>query len=104
MKRNKLILGVAAPILAAWIVRTKVSSERVPNAPDIATFVKLVYKPIIKKSANMALKGRYIDRDNPEKGRFTQADVNRILDKTWRAYYELAFYARVEQLKTLGNR
>jgi hypothetical protein len=104
MKTMKLILGLAAPILAVWAVRSKIGSEHVANAPEIATYVKLAYKPVIKWAANQVLKGRHLDRADPHKGRFTQTDVNRILDRTWLTYDELAPTAGVEELKTLGNR
>lgn len=104
MKGRVLVFGMAAPVLAVGAVRSKIRSERVPNAPNVATYVKVLYKPIVKKSASRILKGRYLDRGQPNKGRFTQIDVNRILDKTWRYYDELAPTAHVERLKTLGNR
>jgi hypothetical protein len=104
MKTLKLILALAAPILAVGAVRSKIRSERVANAPDVVTFVKLAYKPVVKWATNKIVKGRYLDRVQLDKGRFTQAEVNRIVDKTWRYYDELAPAAHVAQLKTQGNR
>lgn len=104
MKTTKLVLGLALPVLAAWAVRSKIRSERVANAPDVATYVKLTYKPAVKWAASRIVKGRYLDRVDLNKGRFTQTDVNRILDRAWSHYDELAPTAHVERLKTLGNR
>lgn len=104
MKTTKIILGLAVPVLAAWAVRSKIRSERVANAPDVVTYIKIAFKPSIKWAANRILKGRYLDREQLNRGRFTQTDVNRILDRTWQNYDELAPTAHVEQLKTLGNR
>lgn len=104
MKTTKLILTLAAPVLAAWAVHSKINSERVNNAPNIATYIKIAYKPAVKWAANRILKGRYLDRADLNKGRFIQADVNRILERTWRNYDDLAPAARVEQLETSGNR
>lgn len=104
MKTTKLILGLAVPILATWAIRSKIRSEHVPNAPDIATYIKLAYKPVVKWAANGALRGRYLDREQPTQGRFTRSVENRILGRAWRNYDELAPVAHVERLKTLGNR
>ena len=87
MKTVKLIVGLAAPILIAWVVRSKVRSEHVTHAPILATYTKLAYKPIVKWAANRVLKGRNLDRTDPHQGRFTEFDVNRILDRTWHTYY-----------------
>ena len=104
MKTVKLIVGLAAPILIAWVVRSKIRSEHVTHAPILATYTKLAYKPIVKWAANRVLKGRNLDRTDPHQGRFTEFDVSRILDRTWHTYDELAPAAGVEELKTLGNR
>ncbi|MBE0409196.1 MAG: hypothetical protein IBX69_05620 [Anaerolineales bacterium] len=104
MKTTRFILGLAVPVLTAWVVRAKVPSERVPDAPDLATYIKIAYKPIVKWSANRILKGRYLDRVDLNKGRFNQTDIDRVLENTWHNYDELAPTTHVERLKTLGNR
>jgi hypothetical protein len=104
MKTTKLILTLAAPVLAFWAVRSKIRSEHIDNASPAATFVKIVFRPLIKKAAYRSLQGRYIDRQELTKGRFTSRDVDRILEETWRHYDKLAPLAHVEELKTHGNR
>jgi hypothetical protein len=104
MKSIRLVLGLALPVVVIGAVRSRIRSERVPKTPALATYLKVTYKPAVKWAANRILKGRYLDRAELEKGRFTQTDIDRILDKTWRNYDELAPTAHVELLKTQGNR
>ncbi len=103
MKLTKPMVGLAALAPAAWLIR-KYRSEQVANAPAEATLLKLAGKPLFKWAADRALLGRYLDRNAPSRGRLTRDDVARILEQTWRNYDELAPGARVERLKTLGNR
>lgn len=104
MKNIKPILALAVLALAVWAARSKLRSERVANASTVATLLKITCKPIFKWAADRALSGRYLDRNEPNKGRFTRGDVDRILKQTWRNYDELVTNAHVERLKTLGNR
>lgn len=104
MNRTKFVLGFALPIVTAWAIRSKVRSERVADAPNIATYVKLEHKAVVRWAAKRTLGGRYRDREQPNKGRFTQSDVARTIVQTWHNYGDLAPAAHVEQLKTLGSR
>ncbi|MDT8305702.1 MAG: L-2-amino-thiazoline-4-carboxylic acid hydrolase [Anaerolineae bacterium] len=103
MKRTTFLLSLALPALAARAVRTTIRSARVANAPPAATTFKLLYTPLIPRIANNILRGRYRDRHDLDKGRFTRTDVARILARAWRYYDIFAPVARVEQLETLGS-
>lgn len=67
-------------------------------------FLKGLMKLIIRWAAYRAVVGRYLDRHQPHKGRFTRHDLNRVLEQTWRNFEELLPDAHLEELETLGNR
>jgi|SRR5579859_955186 len=50
------------------------------------TVFKVVCKPITRWAGQRALVGRNRSRNEPEKGRFTGAEVDRLLDQSWRAF------------------
>jgi len=56
------------------------------------------------RAAVQILEGRYIDRTQPEKGRFTRTQVKRLLARTWLNLEELLPNANLDQQETLGNR
>ncbi|MFV1998433.1 MAG: L-2-amino-thiazoline-4-carboxylic acid hydrolase [Acidiferrobacterales bacterium] len=66
------------------------------------TLIKTIFRPTIKRAARAALVGRMRDRDSPDKGRFTRAEVDRILKQTWQSYDQLA--PLVPREPKLGNR
>ncbi len=55
-----------------------------------STLLKLVLKPTFKWAAHRALVGKNRSTHEPEKGRFTRAEVHGILDQLWRNFDELA--------------
>ncbi len=104
MKRTKVILGLAGPALVALAIGSKVRLEHIENSTAIATVIKVIYRPIFKWAAGRVLRGRYFDRRDPEKGRITNCDVQRIVERTWRNYDVLVPGAHAEQLRTFGSR
>ena len=50
------------------------------------TLFKFIGKPVIRWAAHRALVGRNRSRHEPDKGRFNAAEVNRILDQSWRDF------------------
>jgi ubiquinone biosynthesis protein len=54
------------------------------------TLMKFTSKPIFKWAAYRALVGRNRSPHEPEKGRFTRAEVRHILDQLWHNYDELS--------------
>lgn len=66
--------------------------------------IKGLLKLIFRWAAYRAVMGRYIDRHQPNKGRFTRHDIDRILERTWRNFDELLPGAHLERLETLGNK
>lgn len=66
------------------------------------TLLKLMYRPVTSQAARASLMGRNRDRHNPDKGRFTRAEVDNILKRVWLTYDQLA--PLVPQETTLGNR
>jgi hypothetical protein len=67
-------------------------------------FGRLSLRWLFKWAANRAILGRYIDRNALTKGRFTQSDVDQILDRTLRNFEHLSPKADIKQFKTAGNR
>jgi hypothetical protein len=63
--------------------------------------VRLAYKPWTKRVARRVLTGRMRARGVAERGRFTQADVDRLLATAWR-HYEAGLPA-LEAQPTLGS-
>jgi hypothetical protein len=80
----KIGLGLTSLALAAWLIRSRLR----PKQPG--EVVKSVYQPLTKWAAQRALAGRNRSRQEPEKGRFTKTEVNRILEEVWLKYDELA--------------
>ena len=103
MRLTKPIAGLALAPGAAQVIR-KLSAERVAGAPAEATVVKLTYMLAGRRAAKQALLGRYLDRDQPAKGRFTRQQVDRVLARTWETFDRLAPGAHVERLETHGAR
>jgi ubiquinone biosynthesis protein len=51
--------------------------------------VKLVYRPVLWWAARRGLVGRTRHAGHPQAGRFTKADVDEVLGRTWQLYDEL---------------
>lgn len=66
------------------------------------TLFKFVVKPITGWAAHRALVGRNRVRGEAEKGRFTAADVSRLLGQSWRAFDALV--PDVAREPTVGSR
>ncbi len=64
--------------------------------------VKMVYRPVTRRAARAALVGRSRSRHRPEMGRFTRAEVDKILEQVWQTYDQLA--PQVPREPKLGNR
>ena len=84
-------------------------NRSVPPAPQArvpyeVTLVRLALRPLAKWAARRALLGRYLDRNDPARGRVTRDQLDRVLRQTWQAYDALAPGAQVGRLKTRGNR
>lgn len=65
-------------------------------------WLKIIYRPAIRKAAHQCLSGRNRHRERPELGRFTRAEVDGLLSRTWRLYDRLA--PDVPREPRLGNR
>lgn len=65
---------------------------------------RLWLKWMFRRAAHQILQGRYLDRQVPQKGRFTRQQVDRFLDQTWRNVDALLPEADLEQWQTVGNR
>ena len=63
---------------------------------------KLVCRPVVGWAARRALVGRNRSPHEPEKGRFTTAEVSHLFDQSWHAFYELA--PDVAREPTFGSR
>jgi ubiquinone biosynthesis protein len=67
----------------------------------LSTF-KFIARPVTKWAAHRALVGRNRSRREPEKGRFTRAEVNSLLNQTWHNFDDLA--PDVSKEPTVGSR
>jgi len=68
-------------------------------------FVIMIWlKRAFQRAAIQILEGRYLDRSQPMKGRFTRMQVKEILTQTWLYLDELLPEAKLDQQETLGNR
>lgn len=65
-------------------------------------FFKLVFKPLTGWAARRALVGSNRSPHEPEKGRFTEADVKSLFDQSWHRFDELV--PDVSQEPTVGSR
>ena len=74
------------------------------SVPCQVTLVKIAVRPLARWAAKRALLGRYLDRNDPARGRITRDQMNRVLRRTWQAYDTLAPGAQAGRLKTQGNR
>jgi hypothetical protein len=66
------------------------------------TLLKRISRPVTGSAARAGLVGRVRDRLNPDKGRFTRAEVDDILKQVWMMYDRLA--PLVPREHKLGNR
>lgn len=72
------------------------------RAADPMTTTKLVFKPITRHAARRTLIGRNRSRHEPQRGRFTRADIDRLIAQAWAAYDREA--ASLPPQPTLGSR
>jgi len=100
MKLMKPIVGLAALAPAVLIIRSELRSGL--RSGRTMNVVKLIYKPVVKWAANRALVGRNRSRHKPEEGRFTRADVDRIIEQAWQNFERLA--PNIPRERTVGNR
>lgn len=66
--------------------------------------LNIFIKWLFKWAGNRALVGRYVDRHEPQKGRFTSTDLNRILESTIHHFGTLLPKAKIARFETLGSR
>lgn len=66
--------------------------------------VKTVFKPFVRAAARRSLAGRNRSPVGAEQGRFTQTEVDALLQQTWQRYEALAVDAPIEADYTFGNR
>ena len=65
---------------------------------------RLLYRPLIKRSARQILQGRLLDPEKPDKGRWLRIDVNNVLKASWARVEKLLPKAGFENIPTMGNR
>lgn len=63
--------------------------------------LRLIYRHVIRKAALSGLAGRNRDRAQPEKGRFTHADIHNLLAEVWKKFDLLAL--NVPKQTAFGN-
>lgn len=96
MMRKRTAATLAGAGVAAFLLQRRL------GALDDAAWVHLLFRPTVRWAAHQVLPGRNRSRRQPERGRFTHADVDSILVETWHRYVELAPAAPEEP--TLGSR
>ena len=67
-------------------------------------FLKIFLRWLFRWAGNRAFVGRYVDRQDPRKGRFTAADQNRVLESMLQHLETLLPKANIERFETLGSR
>lgn len=65
-------------------------------------FFKLTFKPLIRWAASQAFVGKNRAPNEPEKGRLTRVEVNRLIDQSWQDFDELV--PDVSHEPTFGSR
>ena len=65
---------------------------------------KMLYKPLVRRSARQILQGRMLDPAQPEKGRWLARDVSQMLKLTWQRVDGLLGEAELDLIPTVGNR
>ncbi|MBT8464904.1 MAG: L-2-amino-thiazoline-4-carboxylic acid hydrolase [Deltaproteobacteria bacterium] len=70
----------------------------------LVRLLKLVYRPLVRRAAGQALRGRWLDEQRPNLGRWLTSDVDAFVKSTWRRVDELLPRARLGELPTQGNR
>ena len=68
------------------------------------SIIKFILKWLFKWAGKRSLVGRYVNRHEPQKGRFTADDLNRILEITLNNFEDLLPGAKVDRFETLGSR
>lgn len=63
---------------------------------------KLFFRPVVARAAHQVFIGRNRMSGHPQKGRFTRADVDRLLDQSWRKFDEIE--PDVSRESTIGSR
>lgn len=70
----------------------------------LTRFLKILYRPVLRRAARQILQGRTLDPEVSRRGRWSRADVDDFLDVTWGQVDELLDYADLDELPSLGNR
>jgi hypothetical protein len=66
--------------------------------------IKLILLWVFRRGAYQILQGRVINKDVPQKGRFSQAQVNDLLADIRRNFDDMLPEANLRQFPTMGNR
>ncbi len=70
----------------------------------LPAFFKLLFRPLFWHAAHRCIKGRMIDLDNRDLGRFYPHDISQILARSWRIFDELWPEAGLDKIPTVDNR
>jgi hypothetical protein len=66
--------------------------------------LKVIYRPVVAHSARQIMAGRLIDRSSQQRGRFTRAEVDRLLRDCWVRLDQITTNTMLKKLPTLGAR
>ncbi len=64
----------------------------------------VLMRRVVRKVARKAMVGRYLDRNETRRGRFTREDVDRVLEGMWPKFERLLADAHLERWEARGNR
>ncbi|GIV80424.1 MAG: hypothetical protein KatS3mg050_4818 [Litorilinea sp.] len=84
MNLTRMGVGLAGVGLAAFVLR------QAWRTADSVRWLEILARPTVRQAARRVLLERNRNRQHPEQGRFTGADVNQILAETWQRYRVLA--------------
>jgi len=87
----------------AMLVSTNVKQMKIMTRTAVALW-KMVYAPLFRRGARQILRGRLLDMQAPEKGRWLDSDVKAYLSHVWKRTETLMPIAQLDELPDFGNR
>ncbi len=68
------------------------------------SLLAIAYRPVVRLAARQILEGRLRNPRHPHEGRWSQSEVDDLLEAMWQRVDELRTRAKVEHIPTFGNR
>lgn len=65
---------------------------------------KMIYAPLFRRAARQIIRGRHLNTQAPEEGRWLESDIKAFLSQTWARTDSLMPIAQLDELPDTGNR